>query len=128
VGLTGCKGSNIVKVNGVLTYKGTPVKNARLQFLPENGRQSWAETDEQGRFKVNYDAQQDGAVIGKHKVWIEPRPMTVAEKTAIQEGRELPMSNELREFFDKYGADKTPLVAVEITREHASKELRLDLD
>src|SRR5438552_6400617 len=75
--VAGCNdGPKIVKVTGILTYKGQPVANAILQFLPEHGRQSWAQTDDRGQFKINYDQHQDGAVVGKHKVWIQFRPST----------------------------------------------------
>jgi hypothetical protein len=125
--LAGCgdSGPKIVKVNGTLTYKGKPVTNAYLQFLPEFGRQSWAQTDEQGRFKINYDRHQDGAVVGKHKVWFEPRPGSAAESEAAMLGRRLPQSQEMAEFFKKYGAETTPLT-VDITPD--TKELTLDLD
>ena len=87
--VAGCGGDGptIVKVTGRLTYKGQPVTNAILQFQPEYGRQSWAQTDAEGRFKINYDRQQDGAVIGKHKVWVEIRPTTPAEQEAAMLGK-----------------------------------------
>ncbi len=124
--VAGCSRSNIVPVNGVLKYKGTPVTNAYIEFLPDQGRQSWAQTDEQGRFKINYDAHQDGAVVGKHKVWVRMRPQTVAEKEAdLIGGHGASRSQNLAEFFDKYSADKSTLT-VEIT--YDTKELTLDLN
>jgi hypothetical protein len=128
--LAGCSesGPKIVKVTGTLKYKGQPVPNAYLTFRPEFGRQSWAQTDEQGRFKVNYDRTQDGAVVGKHKVSAEMwggRPSTPAEQEAVMQGRRLPVSKDLTAFFQKYGADNSKL-EVEITPD--TKELNLDLD
>lgn len=125
--LAGCGKSNIVKVNGILTYKKVPVTNAYIEFRPEHGRQSWAETDENGRFKINYDAHQDGAVVGKHQVWVKPRPVTRAEKEAaiIHGVGSSPRSKELEIFFDKYGPDKSTLT-VEIT--HDTTELTFHLD
>src|SRR5207247_10952611 len=72
VALTGCGGGApaIVDVEGTLTYKGQPVPNVYIDFHPENGRQSWGLTDDQGHFKLNYDRQHDGAIVGKHKISI----------------------------------------------------------
>src|SRR5262245_13071402 len=126
VALVGCGRRSVVKVTGTLTYKGKAVTNAYIQFLPEQGRQSWAQTDEQGRFKINYDAQQDGAVVGKHKVWVERRAVTVADKEAEMRGdRPAAPSKELAAFFDKYSANKSTLT-VTITKD--TKDLKLDLD
>jgi hypothetical protein len=125
VGLAGCNNSNVVQVTGTLTHKGKPVPNALLTFEPEHGRQSWAETDEQGRFKIFYDKKQDGAVIGTHKLFIEYRPSTDAEREAAMSGKAPPLSPEMKAFFHKY----SPLNSkhtVQITRE--TKELKLDLD
>ncbi len=124
--LAGCgDGPKIVPVTGTLTYQGKPVTNAFLHFLPEHGRQSWAETDERGHFKVSYDRHQDGAVVGKHKVWVEMRPTTREEKEAVMTGKAPPLSRELRTFFDKYNQEKSAL-EVRIDRNH--RELKLDLD
>jgi hypothetical protein len=65
----GCsKGPNVVKVSGVATHKGQPVPNLRLNFQPDVGRPSWGDTDENGRFTLEYDAQNKGALVGKHTV------------------------------------------------------------
>jgi hypothetical protein len=125
--LTGCGDGSpkIVKVNGTLTYQGKPVTNAIINFQPEAGRLSWAETDEQGRFKINYDRHQDGAVVGKHKVWMDLRPATNAEREAVMQGKKPPLSKEMTAFFDKYSAEKSTLT-VEIKPD--TKDLSLNLD
>jgi hypothetical protein len=127
VALAGCDGGGprVVRVSGILTYKGDPVTNAYLQFLPEYGRQSWAQTDGQGRFTVRYDAHQDGAVTGRHKVWVEMRPSTVAEREAVMQGKAPPLSREMKEFFQKYSAENSKLT-VEIAP--GTRELKLELD
>jgi len=127
--LTGCQkeGPTIVKVTGVLTYKGQPVPNAYVRFFPEYGRPSWGQTDEQGRFKLNYDRDRDGALVGKHKVCLEVRP-TAAEQANVMPGAGLAkrpaMPRDLSELFDKYGTEKSTLT-VEIKPD--GKELQLDL-
>src|SRR5437870_5117851 len=85
VAITGCgdSGPTIVPVTGTLTYKGKPVTNAVVDFMPENGRPSWGATDADGRFKLNYDREHDGVLVGKHKVWVKMRPTTPAETEAV---------------------------------------------
>src|SRR5262249_49766895 len=89
--LIGCgsDGPQIVPLTGSLTYKGQPVTNAVLWFQPEVGRPSWGQTDEQGQFKLSYDKTRDGAVAGKHKVWIDRRAVTQAERDAQFQGKDL---------------------------------------
>jgi hypothetical protein len=127
VALAGCHDGSpkVVKVTGTLTYKGKPVTNAYLRFRPEFGRPSWGQTDDEGRFKLNYDKQQDGAVVGKHKVWFEARPASAAEQEAVEMGKRLSLSKDMAAFFDKYSAEKSTLT-VDITPD--TKDLRLDLD
>src|SRR5207245_1781850 len=126
----GCGGSGptIVPVTGTLTYKGKPVTNARIDFMPDNGRPSWGATDEEGRFKLNYDREHDGAVVGKHKVWVkmvQSRPTTKAEQEAAIMGKKLPMSRDVAAFFDKYGEKNSK---VEVVIDKSTKELKLDWD
>jgi hypothetical protein len=40
VSAAGCGGPNVVSVSGTLTYKGKPVTNAFVNFVPVNGRPS----------------------------------------------------------------------------------------
>src|SRR5712675_2209436 len=101
--LAGCGGGpNVVAVTGVLTYKGKPVTNAYVDFVPEKGRPSWGQTDEQGRFKLDYDPQRNGALVGKHKVSVRMRATTQAETEAVMLGKAVPMDKDLKEFFEKY--------------------------
>jgi hypothetical protein len=125
--LAGCAddGPKVVKVNGSLTYKGKPVPGAMLTFQPEFGRQSWAQTDAQGKFKVNYDRHQDGAVVGKHKVWVTYEPSSTAEQEAYMSGKPAPLSKEMQEFFKKYSADNSK---VEVQIDRNTGEIKLELD
>jgi hypothetical protein len=125
VGLTGCGDSDVVEVTGTLTHKGKPVPNALLTFEPSHGRQSWAETDAEGRFKIFYDKHRDGAVIGQHKVFLEYQPATDAEREAVMAGKPPPMTPEMKALFARYSPLKSKLT-VEITRD--TKDLKLDLD
>jgi hypothetical protein len=122
----GCSdGPKVAKVSGTLTYKGTPVPNATIHFVPAYGRPSWAQTDAQGKFKVNYDADQDGAVVGTHKVYLEYRPITQAEKEAEMYGIQPKLPKEMAALYDKYNSDNSTLT-VEIKKD--TKDLKLELE
>jgi hypothetical protein len=125
--LTGCgsDGPQILPVTGTLTYKGQAVNNAVLWFQPETGRPSWGQTDEQGQFKLSYDKTRDGAVAGKHKVWIDRRAVTQAERDAQMQGKELATTRDMSAFFKKYNQDNSTLT-VEVSK--ANLPLKLDLD
>jgi hypothetical protein len=119
--LVGCgRSSKVVKVAGTLTYKGKPVPNATLFFEPEDGRQSWGETDKEGRFKLNYDPERDGAEIGKHKVYVMNRA-----EAPDNPGMPAPTTRELAEFYRKYSAANSKHT-VEITA--STTDLKLDLN
>jgi hypothetical protein len=125
IGMAGCSRSHVIPVEGVLTFKGKPVPNARLTFEPEHGRQSWCDTDEQGRFRIQYDRHQEGAVIGRHKVFIEVVASTDAQREAIMQGKQPPLPPEMKAFFNKYSVTNSKYT-VEITRD--TRELKLELD
>lgn len=128
--LAGCgsSGPTIVPVSGTLTYKGKPVPHAAIRFMPENGRPSAGETDEEGRFTLSYDREHEGAVVGKHKVWVSAlrtRPTTPAEQKAAIMGKKPPVTRDLAAFFEKYGQKNSP---VEIVIDKNTRELKLDWD
>lgn len=83
----GCGGDlpELGKVKGVVTLDGQPLAEAQVEFLPESGRPSGAETDEDGRYRLRYTADTDGAIVGRH---------TVKIRTAI-DGRDDPASERL---------------------------------
>jgi hypothetical protein len=110
-------------VAGILTYKGQPVPNVYVDFVPEKGRMTSAVTDEQGHFEVEYDRKQKGISAGKNKVAVRPKPATRAEQEAEMMGKRLPLSKEKREFFAKYGEGRSK---VELVIEQDVPDLRLD--
>lgn len=116
-------GPTIVPVSGILSYKGKPVTNASIRFMPENGRPSAGFTDEEGRFTLVYDADHEGATVGKHRVWVNLRPTTPAQQQAVMMGRKPPMSADMAAFFDKYGQKNSK---VEVVIDKNTKELNLD--
>src|SRR5262249_29896242 len=126
VGLTGCGSQGLAPVTGHLTYKGKPVTNAYVDFKPESGeRPSWGQTDQEGHFQLEFDRKNKGAVMGKHKVSVRMRPVTVAEQEAVMEGRQPPLSAEMKEFFAKYSAERP---TKEVTIDKTTRELKPDRD
>lgn len=127
----GCGGSGptIVPVTGTLTYKGKPVPNALVFFLPENGRPSQGPTDAEGHFKLSYTNEKDGAVVGKHKVWVSSRqttkPTTKAEQEAAIMGKKLPLARDMTAFFEKYSQKNS---TKEYVVEKNTREINLDWD
>ncbi|MEY4614152.1 MAG: hypothetical protein RL179_2125 [Planctomycetota bacterium] len=128
--LPGCgnKGPEIVSVSGTVKYKEKPVADLILNFEPEDGRPSWAQSDESGRFQTKYDASQDGARVGKHKVWIIWQPKNILDQQ-IEQGLMKGKSSktpEIREILKKYGDVKTTPLVIDITKAESNLEIKLD--
>jgi hypothetical protein len=121
VGLAGCSG-NMKQVSGTLKYKGEPVPNAYVTFTPDNGRPSWGETDEQGRFTLHYDNNQDGATAGTHKVSVRPKPTA---NTVTEPGKPLKLPKDIQAFYDKYAGENSKK---EVTIDKDESNLILDWD
>lgn len=125
--LTGCgeAGPTVVPVTGIVLHKGQPVPNLHLNFLPETGRPSWGATDAAGRFKLNYTTDEDGAVIGKHKVFVQYKPSTMQAEMDMLAGK-LQKPAGLDVILSKYGDMEKTTKTVEITAETLEIELVLD--
>jgi hypothetical protein len=123
--LAGCSGSNVVPVSGTVTYKGQPVPNAYVHFVPENGRPSMGETDANGKFTLTYDPENKGAERGKHRVFFQHNPLADASRPGAIPGETPPLANEWKEFFTKYGPDRSTL-KFDITT--STSDLKLELD
>ncbi len=121
--LIGCQGSNVVPVSGTLTYKGNPVTNAIINFVPETGRPSSAATDENGRFTMLYDPQTKGAQVGKHRVFVMRNTAVDAKLPGAIPGVAPKSSPESQEFFNKYGTEKS---TVEVVIDKATPDLKLE--
>ncbi len=70
--LCGCFGSNsdIGSVTGTVTLDGEPIEWATVTFKPTQGRGSIGVTDANGVYTLGYIRNQNGALIGNHKVVI----------------------------------------------------------
>lgn len=101
----------IAEVDGVVKYRGQPMKRLVVQFLPERGPSSIGETDDNGRFRLRYQEPnssqlRDGAVVGKHRVVVadidrpvagqgeEPRPGRIPDRYG--DLTQSPLSQEVR--------------------------------
>jgi hypothetical protein len=73
-------------VSGKLTYKGEPVKNAVINFVPVGGgRGATGKVEEGGTYTLTTHDPDDGALPGKYKVTVDDRQPDEAkmkEKTA----------------------------------------------
>jgi hypothetical protein len=123
--LTGCGGSNVVAVSGTLTYKGKPVTNAIIHFVPDTGRPSMGETGADGRFTLTYDPQTKGAELGKHRVFVMHNGAADANLPGAVPGVAPKMSSEMGEFFKKYSGEKS---TVTVTIDKSTGDLKLDWD
>lgn len=68
---TGCgKGPKTAVVRGTVTYKGKPVPNGTVNFVPASGPSATGEIGSDGSFQLTTFRKGDGAVLGEHKVVI----------------------------------------------------------
>ena len=66
-------------VTGMVSCEGNPVANARVYFSPKStgssanvGKSGWATTTELGTFVISTYGNEDGAVVGTHRVSVAP--------------------------------------------------------
>lgn len=80
LGLAGCGGGlerlPTASVTGTITCNGKPVDSIIVLFEPlgngEAGKQGYAVADANGNFTVSTYGNNDGAVVGKHRVRVMP--------------------------------------------------------
>ncbi len=123
LGALGCSdGPDLVHVRGQVTHKGQPVQNLVLHFQPEHGRPSWAETDADGQFQLNYSRDFSGGLVGTHKVWVTTRPRGPGEEHLPTAGN----AGALAEVLAEYGNPHTPQITIAIRRGQGPLILPLD--
>jgi hypothetical protein len=57
-----------VPVSGQVLIDGEPLQFGSVRFVPAGGRASYGELDKDGRFKLTCYGENDGVVLGKHRV------------------------------------------------------------
>jgi hypothetical protein len=126
---SGCGRSDIVPVRGIATRGGKPVPNVILWFRPAEGRPSWAQTDAEGKFELDYSREFKGAKVGKHIVTVnyDPRPADPGEEQRILSGQAKRPSRpaDLDDILAKYAPGVSTL-EVEITEAVDDLEIKLD--
>jgi len=107
----GCSRSGLpdtARVTGLVTYKGQPVAEAQVSFIPAQGRPASAGTGADGRFELTTFRLKDGAVLGEHTVTIE--------KTVPVAGQENdPYAKRRSVIPEKYGSLKKSRLKATIT-------------
>ena len=119
--VTGCDdGPKVVKVSGVATHQGAPVPNLRINFQPDKGRPSWGDTDQNGRFTLEYDAKNKGALLGRHTV----SAAFEAGDPDVEMSGKIPRA--VRVITDKYGDTMNSPLKIEITGPIDNLEVKFD--
>lgn len=121
----GCDGtpSNICKVSGTLTYKGQPIPQVYLRFVPDDlntKATSMAMTDANGKFDMAMGSTY-GVYKGKVTVYCDDPLAAMGGKTAIPKEIE----PAYRELCAKYGDKKS---THELTIEKSVADLKLALE
>ncbi len=57
-------------VYGVVTLDGTPLTTGMVYFVPEGGRGAKSKISEDGSYTLGTYGDKDGAIVGRHKVFI----------------------------------------------------------
>jgi hypothetical protein len=69
--LAGCsQGPRLGEVEGLVTLNGQPLPGAEIEFKPDVGRSSFAVSDAQGRYRLQFARDRHGALPGNHTVKI----------------------------------------------------------
>ncbi len=70
--VAGCgKSSDLAPVTGIVTYRGEPVTEGRVAFYPEKGRPAIGVIQADGSYTLTTFEENDGALIGEHRVTIK---------------------------------------------------------
>ena len=121
----GKSGPEVVPVSGVITYQGEPLAKAFMEFLPDEGRASWAQSDENGEFELHYRKGQMGARTGTHSVTVSFRAASMDDEIARQQGKLKPHPDE-ETILEKYGANGSDPIRVEIPERMDDLEIKLE--
>ena len=127
-GAGGCtrSGPDVVPISGTVTHNGQAVPNVRIIFQPDQGRNSWAIADANGKFALEYDADHKGAKVGNHTVYVVDEG-AVVDPTAVLAGNTAAKkrSPEIAGAIAKYSPDKSTL-KVEVKKADRNFQLKLD--
>jgi len=72
--VVGCSDGTVGQVEGTVKLDGKLIPNVRIRFKPEGeGPASWAETDADGHYVIQFGRDDPGATVGRSKVTLETR-------------------------------------------------------
>lgn len=90
----GCSGNSgypdTAPVRGVLIYKGKPLPDANVSFIPLLGRPASATTNANGEFELTTFTEGDGAIPGEHQVIVEKLEQTTSQDLYAQTKSAIP--------------------------------------
>jgi hypothetical protein len=116
----------LAKVEGTVRAGGQPLANVVVTFLPESAGdadvpRSVAQTDAAGRFALRTELQQEGAVVGKHRVVVEDLAINSAPRSSDGTVLKRPPARFSASYSDLL---RTPLM-VEVKRGEQTIDLKL---
>lgn len=121
IGVTGCGNPGMAKVSGTVTWQGTPVPDAVVQFLPTSKPGAGGRTDAEGRFSLTTLKPGDGAYVGQGRVTITPYVEWVGSDNPR------PLSRPRPDIPERYRTpDKTPLTAEVVAGKKNVIDFKLD--
>ena len=137
VGLAGCGGSTMPKVypaTGTVTWKGEPLADATVSFVPSVGAPSDGRTDAQGKFTIMTNGM-PGARAGACKVTVSKFAGASASMPATSKPEDMMKIYEKKkkgevekgEIPAKYGRPDTSGLAAEVTVDGAKNVFTFDL-
>jgi len=123
----GCSrgGPQVVAIEGTVTHSGTPIPDLMIYFQPASGRPSWAISDKNGHFVLDYDPDYDGAVVGNHTVWVLENP-NASDPLLTQGKPRQKRSPEMHAVLEKYGSVEKSPYKVEVKKADRNFQLKLD--
>lgn len=126
--LVGCakEGPDMGQVTGKVTRGAGPVAGVTVYFQPTEGRISQGLTNEQGDYKLRYTRLEDGAKVGKHKIFVAFVPPAGPEAEMARAAGKLKPHPDEKAIVEKYGNVAT--TPIEKVVEPGSQVIDLTLD
>ncbi len=126
LGATGCNesGPSVVPVTGKVTRNGEPVPNIWVTFTPSNGRPSTGIADAEGNYRLTYNRQKKGALVGEHTVSVLFRASSMQEEQAMARGKKIHPDQD--EIAQKYGPGGTEQLKITVGPSASEIDLALD--
>lgn len=114
-----------VPASGTLTFNGVPLEYYQVAFFPDNNRPAVGITDADGKFTLGTNGENDGAVVGMHRVAVTyvGKPSDNPDEGIMEFTPPPPPKHKIP---GKYNAAETSGIMLEIPSDGTS-DLALDL-